>query len=95
MQLIRGQSRKNLSGLITDWCSIGRFKKNFFVENTLSPPKIMRLAEKTPQKKIRFDSSNIRHENRVIVFSLKSGDSPIEISKFNFYAVLDNFFEIF
>ena len=58
----------------------------------------MRLAEKTPQKKIWFDSSNIRHRhgNRVFLFSLKSGDSPIEISKFfNFYAVLDNFLEIF
>ena len=51
-------------------------QKFFFLENTLSPPKLVRLAEKTPQKKIRFDSSNIRHRNRVFVLSLKSGDSP-------------------
>ena len=48
-------------------------QKNFFLENTLSPLKIVRMTEKTPQKKIRFDSSSIRHGNRVIVFSLKSG----------------------
>ena len=67
------RNRTNKALIDIHW---GGSKKFFFLENTLSPPKIVRLAEKTPQKKIRFDSSNIRHGNRVFVFSSKSGDSP-------------------